>query len=274
LLLHLTARTESNARGIYALEFIIFDRQVCVIVARKAAIRGRRHHWKCTSYVNPSKSNPGFPGLHMQKEVQSQVSQLLQQAEVSTRHGEREKAYQISLEATSAAPNEPLAWYLRSRNAPSLEEQLMCLSRAFALDPRRTEAKADLRTALQELLKKEPFLAYVYETQELYQVRSGRDLLINIPKNRGYETPYLQRDPGPVKPAYRWLYFAVIGLLFGGVGAVLLAPIAVFQVLRLLTMSLTRSDRVRAWVIFILSVVIWSLSIPVSWLLLIRLLPA
>lgn len=210
----------------------------------------------------------------MQQDFQPQVSALLEQAEESARQGEREKAYQISLRATSVAPGEPLAWYLRSRNAPSLEEQLMCLNRVFALDPKQAEAKAELRTAVQELLKKEPFLAYVYETQELYQVRSGHDLLINIPKDRAYETPYLQKEPGPVNPAYRWLSLAIIGLLFGGVGAILLAPMAVFQVLRIQTMPLVRADRVRAWVIFFLAVVIWLLAIPVSWLLLIRFFPS
>lgn len=210
----------------------------------------------------------------MQQDFQPPVSALLEQAEESTRKGERERAYQISLRATTAAPGEPLAWYLRSQNAPSLEEQLMCLSRVFALDPKRAEAKAELRTAVQELLKKEPFLAYVYETPELYQVRSGRDLLINIPKDRAHETPYLQRDPGPMKPAYRWLYLAMIGLLFGGVGAILLAPIAVFQVLRIQSMPLLRSDRIRSWIIFAFAVIIWLLSIPFSWLLLIRLLPS
>jgi hypothetical protein len=108
----------------------------------------------------------------------------------------------------------------------------------------------------------------------LYQVRSGRDLLVNIPKNRAYETPYLKRDSGPVKPAYRWLYLSLIGLLFGGVGAILLAPIAVFQALRLQSMSLSQADRVRTWVIFIFAILIWLLSIPISWLLLIRLFPS
>lgn len=206
--------------------------------------------------------------MHM--ELQPQVSRLLEEAEESAQLGEREKAYQISLSATSVAPDEPLAWYLRSRNAPSLEEQLMCLSRAYALDIKRPEARGDLRGALQELLKKEPFLAYVYETRELYQVRSGRDLLINIPKNRAFETPYLKRDPGLVSPVYRWLYLAMLGLLLGGVGALLLAPIAVFQILRLQTRPLVRSDRVRLWIVFWLSVLVWLISIPVSWLFLIR----
>jgi len=210
----------------------------------------------------------------MQKELQTKVSQLLEAAEKASQHGEREKAYQVSLEATGLAPDEPMAWYLRSQVAASREEKLMCLSRAYSLDTTRPEAKKELRTAIQDLLKQEPFLAYVYETQELYQVRSGRDLLINIPKNRAFEKPYLQRNPSPLRPAFSWLYLSIFGLILGGVGAVLLAPITVFQVLRIQSSSLSRSDRIRSWVIIIFSVIIWLASIPVSWLLLIRFFPS
>jgi hypothetical protein len=210
----------------------------------------------------------------MQKELGSQISRLLEEAEKATQQGDREKAYQSSLKATGIAPDEPLAWYFRSRSAPSHEEQLMCLSRAYALDTKRSEAKTELRNAVQELLQKEPFLAYVYETEELYQVRSGRDLLVNIPKNRAYEMPYLQRNRGPVVLAYRWLYLSLLGLLLGGVGAILFAPIAIFQVLRLQTPSLSRSDRVRSMVILIFSIMIWLVSLPISWLFLIRFFPS
>jgi hypothetical protein len=210
----------------------------------------------------------------MQKEVQDQVSRLLQEAEQSARQGERENAYRSSLKATDLAPDEPLAWYWRSKTSPSHEEKLMCLSRVFALDTKRPEAKTELRTAILELLKKEPFLAYVYETQELYQVRSGRDLLINIPKSRAFETPYLKRHPGPVQPAFKWFNLSLIGLVLGGVGAVLLAPVAVFQGLRLLTLPLVPGDRVRLWILLILSGLIWLIAIPISWLFLIRLFPS
>ena len=210
----------------------------------------------------------------MQKELQAQVSHLLQEAEQSFQQGRREIAYQSSLEATDLAPDEPMAWFLRSRTAPSHEEKLMCLSRAFALDTKRPEAKTELRMAVQELLKKEPFLAYVYETQELYQVRSGRDLLVNIPKSRAFEPPYLQRRPGPTQPAFKWFYLSVIGLILGGVAAVFLAPVAVFQGLRLLTTPLLPGDRVRLWIILILSGLVWLIAIPISWLFLIRLFPS
>lgn len=203
-------------------------------------------------------------------ELSTQAAQWMEDAERSARQGERERAYQSSLKATSLAPNEPQAWYLRAQSAPSGEEQLMCLSRAYSLDTTRPEAKADLRAAVHELLRQEPFLAYVYETPELYQVRSGRDLLINIPKNRAYETPYLKRDPGPLRPAFRWLYLSMLGLLLGGVLAVLFAPITIFQVLRLQSMPLEQGNRIRLWVVFGLSVLIWLAAIPISWLLLIR----
>jgi hypothetical protein len=209
----------------------------------------------------------------MQKKLQSEVSQLLEEAGQLAQQGELEKAYQSSLRATSLAPDEPLAWYLRSQAAPSTEERLMCLSRAYSLDTASPNAKKELRSAVQALLKQEPFLAYVHETEEFYQVRSGRDLLINIPKNRTFETPYLKKTPGLSRQAFRWLSLSLFALFLGGVGAVLLAPITAFHSLRLQASSPSRSDRVRLWIVFILSVIIWLIAIPISWLLLIRFFP-
>ena len=210
----------------------------------------------------------------MQEKLHTDVSQLLEEVRQLVQRGEREKAYQSSLRATRIASDEPLAWYLRSQAAPSPEEQLMCLSRAYSLDPAFPDAKKELRIAIHGLLKQEPFLAYVHETEELYQVRSGRDLLINIPKNRVFETPYLQRAPGLAKPAFRWLSLSLLALFLGGVGAVLLAPITVFQVLRLLAAAPARGDRIRLWIVLILSVIIWLVSILISWLFLIRFYPS
>lgn len=206
----------------------------------------------------------------MQNKLQTEVSQLLEEVEQLAQRGERERAYQSSLRATSLAPNEPLAWYLRSQNALSTEERLMCLSRAYSLDPSFPDTQKELRTAVQALLKQEPFLAYVYETEAFYQVRSGRELLINIPKNRTFETPYLKKKPGLAQPAFRWLSLSLLALLLGGVGAVVFAPIAAFQALRLHTAAPTEAERVRLLIVFLLAVVTWLAAIPISWLLLIR----
>lgn len=209
----------------------------------------------------------------MQKKLRTEVSQLLEEAGTLARQGKREKAYQSSLRATTAAPDEPLAWYLRSQSASSVEERLMCLSRAYSLDPNHSEIQRELRTTVHALLKQEPFLAYVHETAEFYQVRSGRDLLINIPKNRTFEIPYLKKPPGLAKPAFRWLSISVLALLLGGVGAVLLAPVAAFQALRLQSLAPSHGERIRLWVVFGLAVMVWLAAIPISWLLLIRLSP-
>lgn len=206
----------------------------------------------------------------MQKMLQTEIAQLLEEAGQLARQGEREKAYRSSLKATSLAPNEPLAWYLRSQTSASTEEQLMCLSRAYSLDPKFSDAKEDLRIAVQGLLKQEPFLAYVHETAEFYQVRSGREMLVNIPKDRTFEIPYLKKKPGLAQPAFRWLSWSILGLLLGGVGAVLFAPLAAFQALRLHASAPTEGERVRLLIVFLLAVIIWLAAIPISWLLLIR----
>jgi hypothetical protein len=210
----------------------------------------------------------------MHTKLQTEVSQLLEEAGRFAQQGKREKAYQTSLKATTIAPDEPLAWYIRSQNAPSREEQLMCLSHAYSLAPDHTETKQELRTAVHHLLKQEPFLAYVYETEQFYQVRSGRDLLINIPKDRTFETPYHKKKPGLAQPAFRWLSIALLALFLGGVGAVLFAPVAAFQALRLQASAPTEGERTRLLIVFILAVIIWLAAIPISWLLLIRFYPA
>ena len=210
----------------------------------------------------------------MQTNVQKEVSYLLGEAENFFQQGKREEAYLASLKATNVAPNEPLAWYWRSQSAPSTEERLMCLSRAYSLNPMYPDTKKELRTAVQALLKQEPFLAYVYETEELYQVRSGRDLLVNIPKNRTFEIPYLKKKPGLAQPAFRWLSLSLLALFLGGVGAVVFAPIAAFQALRLHALAPSDGERVRLLIVFLLAVIIWLAAIPISWLLLIRFYPS
>ena len=210
----------------------------------------------------------------MEQKLQSDISQLLEDTQELTRRGKREKAYQSSLQATTVAANEPLAWYLRAQNAPSTEERLMCLSRAYSLAPGDLQIQEALHTAVHTLVKQEPFLAYVYETEAFYQVRSGRDLLVNIPKNRTYEVPYLKKKPGVAQSAFRWLSWSILALLLGGVGAVFLAPVAGFHALRLHASAPSEGERNRLLIVFLLSVIVWLAAIPISWLLLIRFYPS
>jgi hypothetical protein len=169
----------------------------------------------------------------MQKELHpTKVARLLEAAEQSALQGKREKAYRTSLKVTNLAPDEPLGWYLRSQTAPSREEQLVCLSRVYSLNPDFPPAKGKMHAALQGLIKQEPSLAYVAETKDFYQVKSGLDLLINVPKNRSYDELYLRRAGGPLNAAFSWLNLTLFALFLGGVGAFILAPLTAIRALR------------------------------------------
>ena len=207
----------------------------------------------------------------MQDTLQTQISRLLEDAEQSAQEGKREQAYQSSLTATNLAPHEPLAWYLRSQTAPSPEEQLICLSRVYSLSPDFPPAKGEMYMALKDLIKQEPTLVYLDETKDLYQVKWGRDLLINIPKNRVYEELYLKRKISPLQPAFVWLNMSILALLFGGVGAFFLAPIAAINAAQQWGAQLKRPDQVRLFVVLFLSAIVWLTSIPLSLLFLVHL---
>lgn len=206
----------------------------------------------------------------MRNELQTRVSRLLEDAEQSAQQGKREKAYRTSLKVTNLAPDEPLGWYLRSQTAPSQEEQLVCLSRVYSLDPGFPPAKGKMHAALRGLIKIEPSLAYVDETKELYQVKSGLDLLLNVPKNRSNDEIYLQRTGGPLKPAFIWLNLSLFTLFLGGVGALFLAPLTAIRALLLHRRIHQRGDRVRVLVILTISALIWLASIPLGLLFLIH----
>lgn len=206
----------------------------------------------------------------MQNELQTRVSRLLEDAEQSAQQGKREKAYRTSLKVTNLAPDEPLGWYLRSQTAPSQEEQLVCLSRVYSLNPGFPPAKGKMHAALRSLIKQEPSLAFIDETRELYQVRSGLDLLLNVPKNRSYDERYLQRTGGPLKAAFIWLNLSLFTLFLGGVGAFFLAPLTAIRALLLHRHIQQRRDRVRVLIILTLSAIIWLASIPLSLLFLIH----
>jgi hypothetical protein len=98
--------------------------------------------------------------------------------------------------------------------------------------------------------------------------------LVNVPKNRTFEIPYLKKKPGLAQPAFRWLSLSILALFLGGVGAVVFAPIAAFQALRLHTSAPSEAERVRLLIVFLLAVIIWLTAIPISWLLLIRFYPS
>lgn len=195
------------------------------------------------------------------------VDLLLAEAQDYTEQGQREQAYQLSLKATQIAPEDIDAWLLRADTAASLEEKLVCLSRLNAINPNWAPARERTYYALKDLLHQEPFLAYIDETDDLYRVKSGLELYLNVPKARAVPEAYPAPKSGTLQSTYRWLAFALLGLLFGGIGALFLAPMAAIKAFLLLLKPLTRRDRVRAFVAMGASVMIWLAALPLGFLL-------
>jgi hypothetical protein len=193
-----------------------------------------------------------------------EVENLLAEAEYLVSQGDRNQAYQYCLEATRKAPRKMQAWLWRADTAASLEEKMMCLSRLCALNPHFLPARQKMYATLSDLLHREPFLAYIDETQDLYQVRSGLDIYLNVPKSRAIPEKYPAARPEALKSIYNWLLLSMIGLLLGGVGAVFLAPIAAAKTFMLQLKPQPHSDQVRTLVALLLAVLIWLAAFPLG----------
>ena len=140
----------------------------------------------------------------------NRVDLLLEEAQGFTEQGQREQAYQLSLKATQIAPNDIDAWLLRADTAASLEEKLVCLSRLNSINPNWAPARERTYYALKDLLQQEPFHAYIDETDDLYRVKSGLELYLNVPKARAVPETYPAPNSFAMQSTYRWLAWSLI----------------------------------------------------------------
>lgn len=192
------------------------------------------------------------------------VAALLDEVQNFAAKGEIDKAYKLALEATRKSPEAVQAWFWRAGTAPSLEEKLVCLSRLYSLDPRASQARPQMYTALRDLLHVEPFLTYLDETDDLYRVKSGLELYLNVPKARARQEPYPSPNHNELRSTYLLLAWSAVGLLLGGVGAILLAPLAGISAIYRLSKPLTHRDVVRTWVALAAAALIWLAALPIA----------
>jgi hypothetical protein len=142
------------------------------------------------------------------------------------------KAYRLSLELTRSFPNNADAWLLRSKTAVSTEESLYALSQVNRINPNHPAAKLYTYQALENMLERDPFLAYMDESDDLYYVRSKNYLSLVVPKDRNIPEKYPPQNPQPLASAYRYLLLAVFGMILSGLGTLLFAPLAVLAALQ------------------------------------------
>jgi hypothetical protein len=189
---------------------------------------------------------------------------LIGEAQNLAARGERDQAYRLSLEATRTMPEDIDAWFLRATTAASLEERLVCLSRLYALDPQCYRAWPSMYDALRDLIRQEPYLGYIDETDDLYRVKSGLELYLNVPKSRAVPQAYPAAKHNPLKGTYTWLILAIFGLLLGGVSAIVLAPAAIASSLLLQLKPLSHDDRIRSLIAMTAAFLIWLAAIPIA----------
>jgi hypothetical protein len=189
-------------------------------------------------------------------ELADHGQQLQERAQAAIKHGNRHEAYQISLDLTREYPNNAEGWLLRARLAPSTEEVMYALSQVNRINPNHPATKLFTYQAMWSQLERDPFLAYVDESEDTYFVRSRDYLSLVVPKHRNTPEIYPPIDPQPLSQAYKFLLYAVFGLVLSGLGTLVFAPLAVFATVNARRKDLSKQDQARAriiiWLAFIL----------------------
>jgi hypothetical protein len=181
------------------------------------------------------------------------IAEILAESEKAIREGNRQRAYELSLQATKVAPENLEAWYLRASLAPSLEERLFCVNCLSELCPDCQDKHHVAFGAVKELLDRDPFLAYLEETEALYRVINKNNQVLVIPKKRAATNPTEVERTGPLKAAYSLLMIAVFGLLLAGVGTLIFAPLTVLAALQAGPSLRSQADRVGFTVVILLA---------------------
>lgn len=143
----------------------------------------------------------------------------------------------------------------------ALEESVTTLNQVLELNPEDAVARQDLYETMQQLLKKDAFLAYQGETDLIYKVRTLSEFQFIHPKDRAIAELYPPQDPPPARAAIHWLGWAVVGLIPAGLGTLVLAPLAVNSAIKLLQTNAEIIDRRRAWVVIGGAVALWLIAL-------------
>ncbi len=185
------------------------------------------------------------------------VEQILAEIENSIRNTGGRDAYELSLRATQLAPDNVEAWFLRATLSPSLEERLVCVNRLNELGADSQDRHNITFFTLKELLDKNPFLAYLEETEKLYRVMNANHMVLSIPKKRSPDHSATREHSSRLTGAYRLLVMALIGLMAAGIGTLLFAPLAALSAVRVGISSKSQSERFRSTVVFALAIILF-----------------
>ncbi len=167
---------------------------------------------------------------------------------------------------TVLAENQADVWLRGLQNASSDEERLFYLSRIQALEPQNEAAAQLMARVMRGYLKQEPELAYLEENPGLYRVRTPRDLILVVAKNRAVPESYSPNRFGPFGRAYHDIRVALLGLVFSGPIAVVFGFLSVVAAVHAGFLTKGRA-RVRTAVIVLLALLVLLPAVVLSYLL-------
>jgi hypothetical protein len=151
------------------------------------------------------------------------------------------------------------------------EERLTALSEALTESPENPEARRAMYLVMYRYLQHFPFLRYLEENDLLYQVITSGGRVIRVPKDRAVAVPYPPKPTTLLQRSYRWLGYALLGLLLAGLGAVIFAPIAASFAWRAAREAQNVDYRNRAGMALVYAVSLWGIGLLFGFLFLLHL---
>jgi hypothetical protein len=146
------------------------------------------------------------------------------------------------------------------------------LKGAYYFDPDHPLGQSLSYERAWNLLKQNPWLEYKVENDQVYVLSNGAELSLIVPKDRDLPEHYPSKGASLVKPAFRWLGLALLGLPPAGLGTLVFAPLAVWHVWQISRRApLDQADRVRVAVILIVAAGLLGLALALNYLLFLHL---
>ncbi len=178
--------------------------------------------------------------------------------------GDRVRAYELSREATQLEPDNVDAWLYRAAAAKHAKQRLSCLSKALNLAPENLQAQHRMYQALNRYLNRDPFLRYLDETDVQYRMVTGAGRVIIVTKDHAAVVPYPASEYPELRLAYRWLSYALVGLLSAGIATLVCAPLAAAHACRSSQVASTRVQRRESILAMIYAGALWLVGLLFS----------
>jgi hypothetical protein len=158
-----------------------------------------------------------------------------------------------------------------SQTGRSLEESVSTLTETLESNPENVAARRKLYETMQQLLRKDAFLAYQGETDVLYKICTLAEHKFVHPKDRAQVEPFPPKNTPPARTAINWLGWSLVGLIPSGLGTLVIAPLAINAAIKLLGQQVESIDRRRAWIVITVAILLWLIALVFFFILILHL---